>query len=231
MSEQAETKEAREKRLKYNRIAQDIAAQLGRGYQATSIDEPDPSRPTFPNKKREITHPDKLHWRLCLIFDYWDGGAGRISITGEYPKAKDQQWGGSSNEITVSYSRSPQAIARDISRRLLPDYVEELPRKIACMHNGNLKLLQIQEFEARLQATGARKPNYLPKHEYFMIWDANGPITSSVDYLDRKKLVFKINNLTTDELFQLIYMVRTMNIMRMAKQASKKEEPNGRTDQ
>lgn len=75
--------------------------------------------------------------QLWIHGEGWTHQAGRIEIHGDYPRGpgneviyldhQDRQRG-MSTRITVAESRGPKVIAREIARRLLPDYLERLER-------------------------------------------------------------------------------------------------------
>jgi hypothetical protein len=51
---------------------------------------------------------------------------GRLIISGAYPEGSSALYGVEYHEITVDATKSPDVIARDINRRLLPSYLPEL---------------------------------------------------------------------------------------------------------
>ena len=76
--------------------------------------------------------------RLWIGNDTW-GAKGRITISGCYPRAEDgrRPYGTESHEITVTEKKTPQQIAKEIERRLLPKYLPDLEKAVK----------QIQEHE------------------------------------------------------------------------------------
>ncbi|MBO6570795.1 MAG: hypothetical protein JJ960_18760 [Kordiimonadaceae bacterium] len=83
------------------------------------------------------------------ILPYWQA-SGRLCFLGCHPNAND--FSPFERTITVSAQRSADAIAREIARRFLPDYLTEYARKTA----------QVEERNARA-ADAANKINLVKK--------------------------------------------------------------------
>ena len=96
--------------------AAEIARAMGTGWTAERCQHDEEG--TYPT--RIIRAPDRL--ALALHFAAYRQ-AGRISISGDYPKARNGQTPGhdSAPSMTVADTKTPAQIAADIRRRILPD--------------------------------------------------------------------------------------------------------------
>ncbi|WP_188187533.1 hypothetical protein [Nonomuraea sp. SYSU D8015] len=65
--------------------------------------------------------------KLCLTFDDLDD-TGRVNISTSYPERSGEVYGVRQYNIGVSFKRGAAVIAREIKRRLLPNYLAELER-------------------------------------------------------------------------------------------------------
>ncbi|MFI6512896.1 hypothetical protein ACIBCT_35305 [Streptosporangium sp. NPDC050855] len=84
---------------------------------------------------------------LCLMFDLTHE-TGRLSISASYPKNSSVVHGIKGYSIRVSYKRGAVVIAREIKRRLMPDYLRELESVVT--------RIAAHEAEERRQATIAQ---------------------------------------------------------------------------
>lgn len=117
-------------RAETNRIKQEafralvtaIAKALGEGFKSSTSKELE--------HLGEIRHADG---RCVNINNSWYSNKGRLNISGDYPKDREGRYSGprdwgviAYNEtgpsITVNASRAPEAIAKDIKSRFLPEY-------------------------------------------------------------------------------------------------------------
>jgi len=63
---------------------------------------------------------------LCLTYELW-GNKGKISVSGEYPQDTRDRAG----SINVSITKTPEQVAKDITRRFLPEYKEKYTKAVA----------------------------------------------------------------------------------------------------
>jgi len=100
--------------------AENIAKALGEGWKrSTRFDETDSSW------RAELEGPDN---QVLFLSSTW-GGKDRLFISGElvrYSQSGDLPYGMSRPSITVSIEKSAQQVARDITKRLIPDYLPKL---------------------------------------------------------------------------------------------------------
>lgn len=90
---------------------------------------------------------------LEIIIMELQGGntVGKLSFKGYYPRDEHQDvYGIEHHSITVSVSRGPQAIAKDIERRLLPKYAASLKEFQAKVEEGNRRRAARDELTAEL---------------------------------------------------------------------------------
>jgi hypothetical protein len=80
----------------------------------------------YPQLGEYIDCTGKAGPALWLHYNWRD--ESRIVVSGEYPRGTDRQIPTRHNEtlpeITISASRSPEALAKDIVRRFIPDYIK-----------------------------------------------------------------------------------------------------------
>lgn len=93
-------------------LAAGVAAALGDGWKAV----PSHDLAAF------LRHPDGRGLFLYALSQPWSA-RGRVQVTGEYPR--HQSWRRRTVQVTVGMGREPQAVARDLERRLLPAYSAE----------------------------------------------------------------------------------------------------------
>ena len=81
---------------------------------------------------------------------------GRIAFSSIYPRGKGGYWAYSRDaiEITVAESKTPKQITRDIQKRFLPVYLENLKKVIEANQ-------QADDYEARKLATIKKVADYL----------------------------------------------------------------------
>jgi hypothetical protein len=99
---------------------------------------------------------------------------GTLHIYGEYPRDKRGQdcvpYSANRPSVNVSLSRSPEAIAKDIQRRFLPDYVALLETVRSRVEATN-KHYDIVKANVELLAKAAKAKNYKPDAEGFSFYD------------------------------------------------------------
>jgi len=103
-------------RTQARRLAPKVAEALGAGW---SVD----ATATADNAGAVLVHTDG---RGLVLRVGWDG-KGRLTVSGRYPHAPDfYRRNDDRPEITVAVTRTPAAIAGEITRRLLPGYETRL---------------------------------------------------------------------------------------------------------
>lgn len=115
-----------------NALAQETAKHLdGFSYQ------PDPHCPS----NARLVHDDG---RALRLHSGWKTRGSRVTVAGSYPvpdELRDQVRGLENQEITVAVERGGQVLAREITRRLLPEYTktyEDVLARIALVIESNL---------------------------------------------------------------------------------------------
>jgi hypothetical protein len=135
-------------------LATDVAANLGEGWTV---------HPEWDSNGRMIVHTDgrKLHI-------YAPGGyttralQGRVIVSGSYPYLPGRYTDpGNHIEITVRADRGAAVIAREITRRVLPEYTERYARVVADNETHAATVRTVREAEAVFcAAIGKPAPDY-----------------------------------------------------------------------
>ena len=97
--------------------AENIAKALGEGWKrSTRFDETDSSW------RAELEGPDN---QVLFLSSTW-AGKQRLYIAGSIPQGTEWPYQVTRPEITVNIEKSAQQVARDITKRLIPDYLPKL---------------------------------------------------------------------------------------------------------
>ena len=114
------------------RLAQDIAKELGDGWTFKPLDEPYPTQ--------YITGPNEAE--LAIRIETYGSRKGRIEVHGNFHIGRNREfidvrdWNHTTSErcklpeISVSGNRGAEAIAKEIKRRFLPEYLPLLQKAI-----------------------------------------------------------------------------------------------------
>lgn len=117
-------------------------------------------------EERMLHGPDQAQLRFTGLKDK----PGRISISGWYPATRKTLTGKDYRDITVAASRGAEVLAREITSRLLPGYLETLREVIECeltaadQYAGRVKLLA--EVERLFGAMPTERKSYTSVTDY-----------------------------------------------------------------
>lgn len=107
--------------------------------------------------------PEDYHWAELVRKD--DGATirinvggyrmeGRVEFRGAWPQYRDKTWysGGKSVSITCDVKRKPENLAKDIQRRLLPDYDKEYAKALAYVRSHDERSVEAETTAKRMAA-------------------------------------------------------------------------------
>ena len=102
----------------------------------------------------DLKGPDGME--IVLNTDNYQTRNGKINIYGRSPK---RGFRFTATEINVSKDKTPEQIARDITRRLLPDYTVQFNKALEELAKEDAHKNKIEENKKALQAAGVRFSN------------------------------------------------------------------------
>ena len=107
--------------------------------------------------RQNIEGPDQA---AIFVSNTW-AGKGRLSLSGNFPHDVHFGYQETRPSITVSESATPQRIAKEIQRRLLPDYLPLLVKKLADKNaHDNFETNKMATFKAALEVIGYAVESY-----------------------------------------------------------------------
>jgi hypothetical protein len=109
------------------------------------------------NWRQNIDGPDSAS---IFVSNTW-GGKGRIHLGGSFPNDVHFGYQESRPSITVAESATPERIAKEITRRLLPEYLPLLAKKLADKNaHDNFEANKLATFKAALAVIGYAVESY-----------------------------------------------------------------------
>lgn len=109
----------------------------------------------------------------------WDTPA-RVIVAASYPDAKDVQvYGGPRHEITVALSRGGEVLAREITRRLLPGYLEDFNKVVKRIEAARQQKAERETLAESLINAMPGASRLSSQDGYATVWFNNGKVELS----------------------------------------------------
>lgn len=145
-----------DKVVRLSAVVKDVAAELailtGHPWQLRRDTEGEDS-----SWRQYVEGPDQA---AIFVSNTW-GGKGRIHLSGSFPQDAHFSYQEQRPSITVAETAAPERIAKEINRRLLPEYLPLLAKKLADKQaHDNFEANKLATFKAALAVIGYAVESY-----------------------------------------------------------------------